>query len=155
VAVAKARFLQFQDHVAEIGALPAIAAGDARASFRYLPAAGFLQLAPTAAAAGFDRIKFFAGCTTRRAAYINGARIPSLLQQSFTFPATRLGSASDPPGSELLWMYVLYENAPALDSILPGTAMAGVLLFANGNMPYAANAHFHVARWNYSNFSLR
>jgi hypothetical protein len=154
-AIARARFLQFQHHAAEIGAVTALSAGDARNAFRYLPSAGVLPLAASPGAAGFDRTKFFAGCTIRRPAFINGACIFSVLEQSFTYPAMQLSKAWEPPGSELIWLYLVYENAAALDGLLPGPAAQGVMLFANGNMPFAGNAHFDVARWNYANFSAR
>lgn len=154
LGTAIARFQQFQQHVADL-ADTTLLANDARAAFRFLPPVGALPFSTTKNAAGFDRTKFFAGCTTRRPAFVNGARITSLIEQSFAYPAIQLPRSTDPPGSELIWNYFVYENGAALDGVLPRTASRGLLIFANGNVPYVANPHFDVARWNYANFALR
>jgi hypothetical protein len=153
-AAAIARFLQFQQQVGELAGTTLLA-NDARVAFRYLPAVGVLPFSTAQNAPGFDRTMFFAGCTTRRPAFVNGARVISLIEQSFAYPAIQLPRSTDPAGSELIWNYFVYENGAALDGVLPQPASRGALLFANGNMPYAANPHFDVARWNYANFALR
>jgi hypothetical protein len=153
-AVGVARFLQFQTHLAELvapgGAVPA----DARSAFRYLPPAGVLPLAD-AGSPGFDRARFFVGCTTRRPVFMNGARLLHLLDGSFAFPPIDLRTLPRTGGTELIWLYRLYENAAVLDRVLPGNADREVIVFANGNLPFFAESRFDVARFDYSNFSPR
>jgi hypothetical protein len=151
---ARARFLQFQGQLAETGSA-ALTGGEARSGFRYLPPAGIVPLARAGIAGGFDRGQFFAGCTTRRPAYMNGARVLALLEESFVFPPTDLLAPRDAPRTTLVWLYFVYENGAVIDRVLPGQAGHALLIFANGNLPFMGEARFDVSRWNYANYSPR
>jgi hypothetical protein len=151
-SVAKARFLQFQNQLLDIADLfPTTRARDA---LRYLPAAGCLPI-PPAPGNAIDYFRWFAGCTVRRPAFVEGAQVLSLLKGSLDYPAITLVSPSGTAGTELIWLYLIRENAAVLDGVLPGTSSSGAMLFTTGHMPYAANARFDLARWNYSNYSKR
>jgi hypothetical protein len=155
-----ARFLQFQDQLAQIiadSSTPTAIRADHW--FRFLPAAGLLPLSGTAK--GLQLSTFFLDVPIhdpRPPDYsaadgpvaLEGARLRPMLQQSFLYEAPRL--ASDVAERTALWIYRLRENAFALDTG-SGDASAATIAFATAQMPYLATPRFNVARWNYSNFS--
>ena len=155
-----ARFLQFQDHLAQIIADSTAPTG-IRADhwFRYLPAAGLVPL--SGAAKGLQLSTFFLDVPThlpRPPDYstadgpvvLEGARLRLLLQQSFLYEAPQL--VADVTQRTAFWLYRLRENAFAINTA-SGEASTAAIVFATAQMPYLATPRFNVARWDYSNFS--
>jgi len=136
-AEAEAMFLQFQDHLEQLQREQSnIRAKD---YFRYLPSVGFLPLGQSA---GFSVSRFFKGKTYREPiSFINGARIDNLIGHAFEFPAIDMYS------QEMIWLYSVRENKQGSNE---GTSY---LIFANGHIPYQAEAQYNLAHWNYANFA--
>lgn len=139
----EAIFLQFQEQVRELAGTESSNAVAARTHFQYLPSVGVLPITASPLK-GFDYLKFFDGITYREPVYLEGARVETLLRDSWSYPPVDLSSG------EMFWLYWVRENAQAiLQSSVP---MQTCLIFASGQMPFAADPRFDVARWNYSNF---
>jgi len=68
--------------------------------------------------------------------YINPGAVEPLLRESLTYPAV------DTSRGEVLWLY----RVPQQDRDL--------FVFASGELPYRADAHFNLHRWNQANFAL-
>jgi len=138
----EARFLQFQAQLAELGVL----ADDpitlsATAAFEQLPPAGIVPLSTSHFLAGFDVTAFFHTLTTTEMPmYIEGAKLDDLVLQSFAFPPIDLAS------DEAIRLYLVRENEQT------GTGQPYVV-FANGHLPYRADAEFDLAYWDYSNYA--
>lgn len=166
-AEAEAMFLQFQEHLAAIADLSSeqSALGSLIASdyFRYLPPAGiapitasYIQEYQKAEGAkpisiftqsrGLYPPKFFDGLTTRKPVFIEGARIESLLNIARHYPPIDLTS------EEFVWIYLVRENVETIANQLLTPPQQAYLVFANGNVPFMAEARFNLARWDYSNF---
>lgn len=148
---AEAEFLQFEEQIAAVIALGAsqsvLSAIRAVDYFRYLPPMGLLPTAGFGAAPGFDPIQFFATHTTRNAVFIEGALLSHLLQSSLSYPPVDLSD------EQLIWLYTVRENMQAVAGNIASGATA-TLVFATGHIPYLANAHYDLSRWNYANFAL-
>lgn len=154
-----ARFLQFQEHLASIivdSSIPTSIRADAW--FRYLPPAGVFPL--TGASKGLQLATFLQDIpldyprppiysANDGPVFLEGARLAPLLDQSFTYPPTRL--SADIGDRTALWVYRLRENAFANDTA-PGSTSAAAIVFASAQMPYAATPRFDVARFGYSNY---
>ena len=143
-AEGEAMFHQFQEQALEL-ATTEVNPGSVVATeyFGFLPSVGALPLS-TASGQGFDYPKFFQGVTCREPVYLEGARVETLLRDSWSYAPVDLSSGG------MFWLYWVRENAQAiLDSPTP---IQTCLLFASGQMPFAAAPRFDVARWNYSNF---
>ncbi|MCA1612874.1 MAG: hypothetical protein LC800_01725 [Acidobacteria bacterium] len=137
-----AAFQQFQDQIETLPGAPGLVR--ARAHFRYLPAAGVIPAADDGAAAdAFRRKIFFAGMTYREPVHMDGARLAALLRLSFTFAPV------DTESGEMLWLYWVVQNARASDAT---GSVRRYLVFTNGHMPWAGEARFDLARWDYSNY---
>lgn len=144
---AEAMFLQFQAQIADLvqsGGLSAVAATQ---YFSFLPSVGILPVAASRSQSGFAMGKVFSGLTVRGPAFIEGAKLESLIRLSFTYPPIDLSSG------ELIWLYQVRENMEAVD-YNPGNPPQAYLVFASGHMPYLADARFDTARWDYSNYAL-
>lgn len=145
LAEGEAAFLQFQEQLAQqTGAQGTATMTVAREQFDFLPAAGILPMdgSDTAALA-----RFFDGLTVRGPAYIEGARLQSLLRASFAYPPIDLASG------ELIWLYRVRQNQQSIDYKLPPIPQP-CLVFASGHMPYQADARFGVSRWDYANTAI-
>ena len=147
-AEGEAMFLQFQTQLTSMTA----ANGDvrnlvARDKFVQLPAVGMLPLPGDEAGDTAAIASFFAGCTTRGPAFIEGARLETLLRDSYNYPPI------DPSSGELIWLYWVRQNRQAIDLKITPTPRA-CLVYASGHMSYLADARFDVARWDYSNYAL-
>ena len=144
----EARFLQFQEHIEALRsartALPTLVASQV---FRYLPPVGVLPLATTSQPNGIDRTKFFQGLTTRDPLYIEGSRLRHLCQLALDYPPIDLKAAP------MMWLYIVRENAQA-NAAAPANGPQPILLFASGQLPYAAVPQFDVSVWNFSNYVL-
>lgn len=138
----EAMFLQFQDEVQELAgeAGETVAAKD---HFHYLPAAGVLPMRGSSLP-GFDYLQFFDGITVREPVYLEGARVETLIRDSWSYSPVDLDSG------EMFWLYWVRQNAQAI--ITSSTPIQTCLIFSSGQMAFAADPRFDVARWNYSNF---
>jgi hypothetical protein len=149
-ATAEAMMLQFDEHVAALigtGLLHAATVGSTY--FRYLPPAGLLPLVASGHPGGATFQQFFSGRTTRGPAYFGGATLHDLLRRSLDYPPIDLESA------QLIWLYFGVENMIAANAPVAGVARPRPFAaFANGHMPYLANARFDVSLWDYSNYAL-
>jgi hypothetical protein len=144
----EAMFLQFQEQLARMTA----SSGDvrtlvARDKFVQLPAAGLLPMPGDPVGDASAIASFFAGCTVRGPAYIEGARLETLLRDSYSYPPI------DPNNGELIWLYWVRENRQAIDLGRDPKPRA-CLVFTSGHMPYQADARFDVAKWDYANYAI-
>jgi hypothetical protein len=142
-AEGEAMFLQFQDAIADLRSRPTPQTLTASSAFTFLPAAGLLPLRGAGFSKGFDLSVFFTDLTTRGPVYVNGAEVDAIIQRSFTYAPIQLA------GGEVSWLYLVRENSAAAPS--GGQAYA---MFASGHIPYAANAHFNLSAWDYSNYGV-
>jgi hypothetical protein len=141
-ALGVARFLQFQDQIAERRGAAGAATLRASDEFERLPACGFLPLR-TSSRAGFDAESFFTGLPRRvRSVFVLDARIPALVREAAGYPPIELSRG------ELIWLYLAPANSQA------GTAAQPYVLFVSGAVPYAADARFDLSRWDLANYSL-
>ena len=139
----EAMFLQFQEHARALVAGEADpAAVVARQRFQRLPPVGILPVAGSGLK-GFDYLTFFQGVTVHEPVYLEGARVETLVRDSFSYAPVDLSSG------EMFWLYWVRENAEAVGGAVP---VQTYLAFSSGQMPYAAAARFDVARWQYSNY---
>jgi len=144
-AEGEAMFLQFQAQLATMTS----SSGDVRGlvankKFVQLPAAGILPMPGDSAGDVAAIASFFAGCTVRGPAFIEGARLETLLRDSYSYPPI------DPNSGELIWLYWVRENRQAIDYKITPTPRA-CLVFTSGHMPYQADARLDVAKWDYAN----
>jgi hypothetical protein len=116
--------------------------------FNYLPASGILPIPGGKNGNTNSFASFFEGLTVRGPEFIEGARLQSLLQSSFTYSPIDLATG------EFIWLYTVRENIQAFDNNLIKTPQA-YMVFSNGHMPYQADARFDGERWDYSNYALR
>ncbi|APR76893.1 Hypothetical protein A7982_02240 [Minicystis rosea] len=145
VADAEAMLLQFQDHLDALadGVPEPIVAKD---HFDYLPPAGVMPLGGTPGFRGFLPSVFFQGLKIRDPIYIEGARVEALLRRALRFPPMKV------PSEEMLWVYHVRENAYKADGH-DGARVQPYAIFASGQIPYAGEAVFDVAHWDYASFS--
>mgnify|MGYP000294104769 CR=1 FL=1 len=132
IGVGRAMFRQFQD---EFAGLASPASVVARARFAFLPPVGFLPGFTESSAAGF-----FSGMTVRGPTHIDASAVEPLLRESFAAPAISTDS------NHAVWLYQIAQ-----------TRMAGeapILIFANGHLPYRADARFNLSHFNYAHYAL-
>jgi hypothetical protein len=142
---AEAAFLQFQDHLDALrNSTPAPQQLKATDFFRYLPPAGLLPIFSSSAAPGFDYLQFFSGQTLRNPAFIDGARLETILRKSLEYRPIDLQSG------EMIWLYLVRQNQQAITQL--GTSPQPYLMFVTGQAPNYGDAHFDVSRWGFSNF---
>ena len=108
------------------------------------------------ASRGFDKVQFFSYLTRRDAVHIEGAKLCSLLQDSFFYPPIDLEAPIDPESGrpenkEMIWLYLVRENIQAVRASTAGPQIPRIV-FANGHMPYRDDAQFDLARWDYANY---
>lgn len=152
----EARFRQFQSHVQDLRfelAQPHLAR--ATDHFRYLPAAGLLPLGnirlyerrlappPGMALFGFDYERFFAGRALAEPVFLDRARVPALLRDSFQY------APIDVEAKDMFWLYFIRESIQPIDNRQPAQPY---LLFAHGHMRFYAEARFNLSLWDYSNY---
>jgi hypothetical protein len=151
-AVGRVMLLQLErqvlDAAAPDGDLGALAA---RTHFRWLPPAGVIPVPEEADATDAAATRFFAGMTYRGPAFVNAACVETLLRASLVCPPI------DTQSAELVWLYRVRENRVAIDGAGgPGAGQAprSYLVFANGHLPYQADARLDLSSWNYANYAL-
>lgn len=140
----EARFLQFQQQIDDLAAGVSPQLAIATDTFERLPPVGLLPIA--GGRPGFDVPRFFSGLTTRGPAFVEGAKLRALVRTALDVAPISLAS------DELIWLYEVHENRDSR------TWTNGVgspyVVFANGYVPYAADAQFDLAHWDYANFAL-
>ena len=139
----EARFHQFLDEALDLAVNEDATSIVAKEHFRVFPPAGAIPLS-SSSVGGFDYLTFFADITYREPVYLEGARVEALLRDSWSYAPVDLSSG------EMFWLYWVRENAQAISN--SPTPIQTCLIFASGQMPFAAEARFDIARWNYSNF---
>jgi hypothetical protein len=90
---------------------------------------------------------FFAGLVTRGPFVTEEAKAVPLLRTALSMRAIELDS------KRLIWLYQVHENR---DPVVPGSGLQRpYALFTTGDAPYAANAQFDLAYWDFANYALR
>ena len=144
-AEAEAMFLQFQAQIEDLVAEPSPEHAVAVDTFERLPPVGIVPIR-SASRPGLDLPTFFVGLTTRGAAFVEGARLGALLRGGLDVAPIDLGS------NELIWLYEVHENR---DARTWTTGVGGpYVVFTSGHVPYAADAQFDLAHWDYANYAL-
>jgi len=144
-AEGEAMFLQFQAQLEDLVAGPSPQSAVVADDFERLPPVGVLPIAG-GSRPGLDAPTFFAGSTTRGPAFVEGARLDALVRGALSFAPITLADG------ELIWLYEVHENRDPR----AWTASVGgpYIVFASGYVPYAADAQFDLAHWDYANFAL-
>jgi hypothetical protein len=143
-AEGEAMFLQFQQQISELADQPSPELAVATDWFERLPPIGLLPIAD--GRPGFDVPRFFGGLTTRGPAFVEGAKLDALVRDALDVAPISLASG------ELIWLYEVHENR---DSRTWTNGVSGAyVVFASGYVPYAADAQFDLAHWDYANFAL-
>lgn len=138
-AEGEARFLQFQQQIAELAHEPGADTVEARDVFEHVPAVGLLPLA-VSIADGVNAEAFLHGLKTTAPVYVEGAKLDGLIRESFAFPSVTLASP------EVIRTYVVRENEQSAGA-------QPFLVFANGHLPYRGDAQFDLAYWNFANYA--
>jgi hypothetical protein len=149
-AEGEAMFLQFQAQLADLVEEHDPGFIRAQERFERLPPVGIVPLRDSTRHAGLDAAAFLDGMKLRspQPVDVNGARVQHLVTEALGFPPIDL-TVSDETKHELVWIYLVREN------LLEGLAAAQeYLVFVNGHVPYAADAQFDLAYWNYANFAI-
>ena len=148
-AASEAMVLQFEE---QIGSMTASTGFIARTAFRYLPPVGVIPLAPPGSASGFAHASFFQGKTFRPPMYMEGGAVQALFDAAFAAPPIDLSDAppAHPTHTEMVWLYCVRENMQRVHAGVQGAQAA--LVFANGNVPYAATPRFDLSHFSYANF---
>jgi hypothetical protein len=160
----EARLLQFQAHATDLAQeLADPTAGEARACFRYLPAAGILPMVGGPAQPGFAYPRFFTGVPHRNngprageispfvtgVPFVEGAATRSMLRAALDYPPIDL--AGHAIGNEFIWLFQVRENRQAING--SASPPQPCLLFASGQLPEHGLARFDQSRWGYSNLA--
>jgi hypothetical protein len=135
-AEAEAAAFQFQRHLSELRtALPDPQLARADEYFRYLPAAGIVQLADSSHV-GFNADSFFQGLDTSGPHPLDGARLIPLFDLSHSHSAIDL--QPEPGQPSLIWRYTVGENANAPSGI------QRYQVFATGHLPFQGDPLFEL-----------
>jgi hypothetical protein len=155
---AEARFLQFEDHVDGLihtpADIPFLGQATLRTYFHHVPPVGFIPLAGSGVAGGFDGSLIADGVPVRDRVFMDGSRLVPLLEESFGHVPVDLGP-TEPDGvdREFLWTYVIRQNQQAIDNAaLPRPRLT--LVFTSGHLAFQADPHYDLARYGYSNYGL-
>jgi hypothetical protein len=148
MAETEAMFLQFQSHLDDLMLGSAPNELVATSAFATLPPFGVLPLGSASSLRpGVDLPTFFSGATARGPVFIDGSRVEPLMRQAMRAAPMSLSEHT------LIWVYQVREssdpNAWGLGS--PG---GPYVLFTSGEVRYAGQPEFNLARWNYANFAL-
>jgi hypothetical protein len=149
LAEREATFFQFQDQINRLTlSVPRPDQIRLVDQFRYVPAVGFVPLAQDSFTRGFHPDLFFDTLTLHTDVFIEGARIEQLLRASFNYPPVDLNAPDRPV---MLWVYKVREDRQVKPPAI-ATGVQPYLVFSSGHMPYMADPHFDVNRWEYSNY---
>jgi hypothetical protein len=146
LAAHEAMVLQFQGQIEALRRTPGQAPGIVATNyFRYLPPVGLVPIA-TQSSAGFSQLEFFANLKVRGPVYVEGSRLQTVIQEAVPFFPVDVTSA------ELIWLYLVRENRQAIDNAGFAISPTPGLVFVTAHVPYRGDAHYDVAKWNYSNY---
>lgn len=142
---AGARLLQFQ---AQLESLRSQSPATLRVAdhFRFLPPAGLIPIRFGGGAAEFNGETFFTGITTRKPMFMEGARLESMLRQSYQYPPIDLQRP------EMVWIYRLRENAAASAVTATPPRPTEAIAFAHAAMPYQGEPRLNVSHWDFANY---
>lgn len=115
--------------------------------FTYLPPAGMVALYDNGFPAGFHPDLFFEGIVHHPRAYIEGARLETLMLTALNYPPVDLGSGV------MVWVYRVRENSDSKAAAAGQPAAQPYLVFSSGHMPYMGDPHYDVSRWDFSNWA--
>jgi len=145
LAAGEAMVLQFQEQIATLRlSLGQASTIVATTYFRFLPPVGLLPIA----ASGFTGVSpadFFKNMTVGSEAHVEGARLPTVVEEAVPYLPI------DTTKAELVWLYRVRENREAIDKGTAGIS-GPALVFVSGHVPYRADPHFDVNKWDYSNY---
>jgi hypothetical protein len=150
LAVSEAMVLQFQEQIAALrrtlGAAATVVASD---YFRFLPPVGVVPIAsPTSTGVsvdGFFKNLVIGPRTNQLPAFVEGARLQAIVHEALPyFPV-------DTTTRELIWLYNIRENRQAIHQGIAGVSGPAVV-FVSGHVPYRADAHFDIAKWDYATY---
>jgi hypothetical protein len=150
LAASEAMLLQFQEQIAglrqNLGQAATIVAAD---HFRFLPPVGFVPIA-TLASTGLSIAAFFKNLTigprqNQLPAFVEGARLQAVVHEALPYLPI------DTRMLELIWLYNVRENRQAIHQGIAGVS-GPVVVFVSGHVPYRADAHFDVAKWDYATY---
>jgi hypothetical protein len=141
----EAAVLQFRDHLADLIAVSS-EPNHLRAvqRFEYLPPVGLLPMRTSAHPRGLEHAYFFDTLTVSGEAHIDAAVVDALIRTSATYGPIDLAS------DEVIWLYRVRQNRQASDV---DPTVREFLLFTTGFVPYAANARFNLAYWDFANYA--
>lgn len=143
-AEGEARFRQFQAHLEDLFALPTTvrASLQFRECVKYLPPVGVIR-ERRPGAEGFSASTLFAGMSTRPFVYLEGGRLPSLIERASSVSPVESASEAG------WWLYRVRENR-----IPEGGESQGrpYFVFSSMLLPFAADAQYNVARWDGANY---
>ena len=144
LAIGEARFLQFQEHAADLRAAVQPENVTADDYFSYMPAAGILPVS-SGSFHGYDWSFFFRNLPFRGPAVVEPAHLEELIRQSFGFPPIELARR------EALWLYEVRDNLQP--SPIAAPAPQAYVVFSSGHLPYRGDARYNLAYWNYANYA--
>ena len=136
----EAVLLQFAAAVSDLRVLPAAVTFKAKDHFEWLPPAGLLPLAASFAG-GFDAVTFFDSLTVTEQVFIEGAKVPQLLDEASFFRPI------DTSAPEAVRLYLVRENEQA------PTTDVRALVFVNGHVAYRGDAQFDLAYFDFANYA--
>jgi hypothetical protein len=147
--VGESMFLQFAQQIQDILSYEPYNAVTSVATERFdlLPPVGFIPLAGSKFAAGFDPLSFFQGLMVGKTFYIAATRLEDLIHKSFSYSPIDLSHKE-----ELIHLYLVRENMEAFD-LHQSNPPQPYLIFSSGHIPFIGEARFNLAHWNYSNFT--
>lgn len=145
LARTEAMVLQFHDQVSGLRRpLGQTSLVNAKATFKYLPPVGVIPIAAPVIK-GLSVLDFFKDLTVGTPAFVEGARLQTVVHEALEYFPIDLTS------KELIWLYEVRENAERIDEGGAGLPVPA-MVFVSGHVPYRADAHFDVAKWDYANY---
>lgn len=150
LAEGAAIFLQFQEQIDDIASVldqQTLFAAHAVDYFQFLPPTGLLPLGGIGSSVGFNSTGFFSGLTTRKPVFIEGLRLESLLQESYSYKPVDLRNG------QMMWLYSVRENMQAVAASILNRPSA-YLVFSSGYIPYKGEPQFNLSYWNFANYAL-
>lgn len=112
--------------------------------FDWLPPVGIVPEQANARR-GFNHLAFFDEVTTREPVFMDGARLPALLDLAKTYPPMPLAT------EEFWWLYRIRQNRQQGEG--PANRQA-YLVFTSGFLPFAGDAQYNLARWSFGNYGV-
>jgi len=163
-AEGEAMFLQFQDQIESLRA-PENRPATLKAPdhFRFLPPVGILPCTSKASGqktSGFDLDYFFSGLKVRREKtaaggerlqplFVEASQVEALVRDALLYPPIEVKTAED----DLIWVYLVRENAQAIDRSVGAGPETPYAVFVNGHTPFLARGRYDLSHWDYANYA--